>query len=126
MMGRIDSRLRQATADRENSDDFLGGLSPVFVGDVAQCEAMMDRQIYDTDPHKRTSEVQEESSAKFSNAGLSVYSNFDEVIILTHVHRLHTLEKDNLTKEEQEKAVVCFAFFLPFWIDYFIKFVKFY
>ena len=102
MMGRIDSRLRQATADRENCDDDLGGLSAVCVGDPAQCEAIMDQQLYDTDPHKRTAEVEENSCAKLSNAGLNVYSNFDEVIILTHVHRLHTLDKEDLSKEEKE------------------------
>ena len=95
MMGRIDSRLRQATAGRDNSDDFLGGLSMVCVGDPAQCEAIMDQQIYDADPHKRTADVQEDSCVKLSDAGLSVYAHFDEVIILTHVHRLHTLDKED-------------------------------
>ena len=61
----------------------------------------MDQQIYDSDPHKRTADVQEERSAKFSNAGLTVYSRFDEVIILTHVHRLHTLDKEALSKEKK-------------------------
>ena len=90
MMGRIDSRLRQAIAGRYNSDDLLGGLSAVCVGDPAQCEAIMDQQMYDKDPHKRTNDMEEDSTAKLSNAGLNVYAQFDEVIILTHVHRLHT------------------------------------
>ena len=90
MMGRIDTRLRQATAGRYNSDDLLGGLSAVCVGDPAQCEAIMDQQMYDKDPHKRTNDMEEDSAAKLSNAGLNVYTQFDEVIILTHVHRLHT------------------------------------
>ena len=102
MMGRIDSRLRQATAERYNNDDVLGGLSAVCVGDPAQCEAIIDQQIYDTDPHKRTNDMQEDSAAKLSNAGFNVYTQFNEVIILTHVHRLHTLEKHNLSREEKD------------------------
>ena len=102
MMGRIDSRLRQATAERDNCDDLIGGLSAVCVGDPAQCEAMMDQQIYDTDPHKRTNDMEEDSAAKLSNAGLNAYAQFNEVIILTHVHRLHTLDKENLSDEEKE------------------------
>ena len=102
MMGRIDSRLRQATAERYDCDDVLGGLSAVCVGDPAQCEAIMDQQIYDTDPHKRTNDMEEDSAAKLSNVGLNVYEHFNEVIILTHVHRLHTLDKENLSEEEKE------------------------
>ena len=102
MMGRIDSRLRQATAGRDNCDDFIGGLSAVCVGDPAQCEAIFDQQIYDTDPHKHTNDMEEANAAKLSNAGLNVYAQFDEVIILTHVHRLHTLDKDNLSEEEKD------------------------
>ena len=46
--------------------------------------------------------MEEDNAAKLSNAGLNVYAQFDEVIILTHVHRLHTLDKDNLSEEEQQ------------------------
>ena len=75
MMGRIDSRLRQATADHDIVEDDLGGLSAVCVGDPAQCEAIMDQQMYDTEPHRRTDVMEEDSCAKFSNAGFNFYSN---------------------------------------------------
>ena len=52
MMGRIDSRLQQAKAGRNPTEEFLGGVSSVLVGDPAQCEAIRDQQIYDTVPHK--------------------------------------------------------------------------
>ena len=53
MMGRIDSRFHQAKAGLNNKEELLGGVSSVLVGDPAQCEAIMDQQIYDTVPHKK-------------------------------------------------------------------------
>ena len=54
MMGHIDSRLEQAKAGRNPQTESLGGCSCVIVGDPAQCEAIMDQQIYDVAPHKDT------------------------------------------------------------------------
>ena len=77
-MGKIDDRLKQAKAGRTPSDASLGGLSCVCVGDPAQCEAMGDQQLYDVKPHKRTQDGETNAAARFSNIGLSVYSEFQE------------------------------------------------
>ena len=79
----------------------MDGLSAVCVGDPAQCETIMDQQIYDTEPHKLRHYMEEDSAAKLSNAGLNVYAQLDEVIILTLVHRLHTWDKEDLSEEEK-------------------------
>ena len=42
MMGRIDSRIQQAVADRNCNDESLGGMSLVCIGDPAQCQALFD------------------------------------------------------------------------------------
>ena len=62
--GRIDSRLEQATAGRNEGEENLGGLSCVCVGDPAQCEAIMDQQIYDVRSHKGTLEEGEKKSVQ--------------------------------------------------------------
>ena len=54
MMGRMDARCTQATAGKNPKEHSLGGISCVGVGDPAQCEAIMDQQIYDVHPHKKT------------------------------------------------------------------------
>ena len=54
MMGRIDSRFRQAAS----SDDTLGNISVIAVGDPGQCEAIGDQQFYDTNPHHGTKDMQ--------------------------------------------------------------------
>ena len=54
MMGRIDSRMEQAKVGLNPAEETLGGASCVAVGDPAQCEAMMDQQIYDVVSHKKT------------------------------------------------------------------------
>ena len=101
-MGKIDSRLRQGTAGRTDSDRSLGGLSCVVVGDPAQCEALQDQQLYDLDPHKRTADDAAPECARHSNVGLSVYAEFDDVIILSTLHRLRFIKKEQLTPEEQQ------------------------
>ena len=88
MMGRIDSRLQQATPGRNPDDEALGGLSYVSVGDPAQCEALFDQQIYDLDARKIPADAGETSAPTLSNRGLDVYAQFDDVIILTKCHRL--------------------------------------
>ena len=92
-MGKIDARLRQGKAGEPGADQSLGGLSCVCVGDPAQCEAMQDQQIYDVTPHRKTALDEPPECAKFSNIGLSVYSEFDDVIVLSTVHRLRFIEK---------------------------------
>ena len=56
MMGRIDSRFRQGRAGRSDAEGNLGGMSCVCVGDPAQCESILDQQIYDCTAHKDTAE----------------------------------------------------------------------
>ena len=73
MMGRIDSRFRQAAS----SDDTLGNISVIAVGDPGQCEAIGDQQFYDTNPHHGTGDMQE--AAAMSNTGLDIWQQFDDV-----------------------------------------------
>ena len=51
MMGRIASRMEQAIALENPHHELCGGLSLVCVGDPAQCQAIFDQQIYDTEVH---------------------------------------------------------------------------
>ena len=53
MMGRIDARMQQAVPQSELSDDSLGGMSLVCIGDPAQCQALFDQQVYDIEPHAK-------------------------------------------------------------------------
>jgi len=109
-MGKIDSRLKQGKAGEPNADESLGGLSCVCVGDPAQCEALKDQQIYDVNPHRQTASDEVPECALHSNIGLSVYSEFDDVIILSTVHRLRFIEKETMTQEEieyNERATRC-------------------
>ena len=99
MMGRIDSRLNQAKAGKNPTEYSLGGVSCVAVGDPAQCEAIMDQQIYDVKPHKETADEGDKRSVLLSNRGLSVYSEFVKVVILTKTHRLTKID-DPKTPEE--------------------------
>ena len=92
MMGRIDSRLCQARAGKNEADYSLGGISCVAVGDPAQCEAIMDQQLYDVASHRQTADAGERPSVLLSNRGLSVYAEFTKVIILTKAHRLTKVE----------------------------------
>ena len=80
MMGRIDSRLQQAKAGRNPTEELLGGVSSVLVGDPAQCEAIMDQQIYDTVPHKKTAGDHDQQHVQLSNRGLEVYNSFKKVV----------------------------------------------
>ena len=54
MMGRIDARMQQAKPHSEFTDDSLGRMSLVCIGDPAQCQALFDQQIYDMEPHAKT------------------------------------------------------------------------
>ena len=110
MVGRIHSRLAQAKAGRNASEYSLGGVSCVAVGDPAQCEAIMDQQIYDVKPHKETADESDKRSVQLSNRGLSVYSEFVKVIILTKTHRLTKIEdpqtpEDHASNERAERFV---------------------
>ena len=102
MMGRIDARMRQAKAGTCQSDTSLGGLSCICVGDPAQCEAIMDQQMFDRDVHKDTCKDPVPDSAIYSNRGLMVYGEFQEVIILSTVHRMRFIDKPSLTEEEKK------------------------
>ena len=88
----MDSRFAQAKAGHNPSDASLGGVSCVCSGDPAQCEAISDQQIYDRTPHKDTTST-EAQHVLLSNRGLAVYDEFQEVVILSTVHRLQTLEE---------------------------------
>ena len=99
MMGRLDSRFRQGCAGADNANSDLGGLSCICVGDPAQCEALFDQQIYDQDVHKDTRKEAVSEAAVLSNNGMRIYSGFNDVIILSTVHRLRMISKDNLSPE---------------------------
>ena len=88
MMGRIDSRFRQGKAVDSSTTESLGNISCVGIGDPAQCDAMGDDQFYDERPRQDKSTDEDSTHTRLSNIGLSVYAEFDEVIILTHVHRM--------------------------------------
>ena len=90
-MGRMDSRLAQGKAGQNPADDSLGGVSCVGIGDPAQCEAISDQQIYDRAAHKDTGKKDSRAVA-LSNRGLAVYDEFQEVVVLSNVHRLQTLQ----------------------------------
>ena len=87
MMGRIDLRLSQAKAGKNPNMHSMGGVSCIGVGDPAQCEAIMDQQMYDVKSHKNTADHGDKSSVLLSNRGLNVYSEFTKVVILTKTHR---------------------------------------
>ena len=59
----------------------------------------MDQQIYDVHPHKRTTTDGDSRAVLLSNRGLSVYSEFTQVIVLTKTHRLTKID-DPKTEEE--------------------------
>ena len=108
MMGRIDSRMRQGVAGRDQADEHLGNLSLIGVGDPAQCEAIMDQQIYDVKPHKNT--VEGTSASSLSNKGLEIYSSMQKVIILTKCHRLSYIQEPaNATEEEYNERAMRFV-----------------
>ena len=88
--GRVDSRFAQGKAGQNPSDASLGGVSCVCIGDPAQCEAISDQQIYDRTPHKDTTST-DAQHVLLSNRGLAVYDEFQDVVILSTVHRLKTL-----------------------------------
>ena len=97
-MGKIDSRLRQG----KSKPELLGDVSCLCVGDPGQCAAQHDQQLYDIDRHPNISGDSATSAPVHSNVGLEVYRSFTDCIILTSVYRFHTLQKENLTKEEEE------------------------
>ena len=88
MMGRIDSRVRQGKAIGSSTTESLGNVSCVRIGDPAQCDAMGDEQFYHEKPQKDNSMNEDCKHRRLSNIGLSVYAEFDEVVILTHNHRV--------------------------------------
>ena len=92
-MGRINSRMNQAKAGSNPSDSSLGGVSCVCSGDPAQCEAITDQQMYDTRAHKETAAAGETQRVQLSNAGMSVFEEFDEVVVLSKIHRLTQLSE---------------------------------
>ena len=99
MMGRIDSRFRQAAS----SDDTLGNISVIAVGDPGQCEAIGDQQFYDTNPHHGTKDMQE--VAAMSNSGLDIWQKIDDVIVLNAVHRLRMIEFPSTDEERKYNAL---------------------
>ena len=99
-MGRIDSRLRQAKAVANPNDSSLGGVSCVCSGDPAQCEAISDQQMYDTTAHKDTATASDAQKVLLSNTGLTIYKEFDEVVILSKIHRLTQLSEPK-TEEQR-------------------------
>ena len=79
MMGRISSRMGQAAVTENPRDELCGGFSLVCVGDPAQCQALFDQQIYDTDVHPDTTKTPLAQKVQLSNSGLELYNSFDKV-----------------------------------------------
>ena len=104
MMGRIASRMEQAIALENPNQELCGGLSLVCVGDPAQCQAIFDQQIYDTDVHPDTDKTPLAQKVQLSNSGLELYNSFDEVIILQTVHRLKQIEKPTTASDHEYNA----------------------
>ena len=92
MMGRNDSRFRQGKAVDSSTTESLGNVSCVGIGDPAQCDAMGDDQFYDERPRKDNTTAGDCTRTRLSNIGLSVYAEFDEVIVLTHVRRMSHID----------------------------------
>ena len=102
MMGKISSRCRQAKpGDQNPTDDVLGGLSCIGVGDPAQCPPISDELFYDTAPHRATASEATSQRVQFSNQGKTVYDTFEDVIILQYCHRVHRRTGDNLSEADQ-------------------------
>jgi Cdc6-like AAA superfamily ATPase len=100
-MGRIDSRFNQAKAGSNPTSASIGGVSFVLSGDPAQCEAISDHQMYDTTAHRETASAGEAKKVQLSNAGLSIYEEFDHVVVLSKIHRLTQLSE---AKTEEQRA----------------------
>lgn len=100
-MGRIDSRFNQAKAGSNPTSASIGGVSCVVSGDPAQCEAISDQQMYDTTAHRETASAGEAKKVQLSNAGLSIYEEFDHVVVLSKIHRLTQLSE---AKTEEQRA----------------------
>ena len=98
-MGRINSRLTQAKAGMNPGDHTLGGVSCVCSGDPAQCDAISDQQLYDTNAHKDTVKESDAQKVQLSNTGMAVYEEFDDVVVLSKIHRLTQLSE--ATTDEQ-------------------------
>ena len=103
-MGRISSRMGQAAATENPRDDLCGGFSLVCVGDPAQCQAIFDQQIYDTDVHPDTTKTPLAQKVQLSNSGLELYNSFDKVIILQTVHRLKQIENPQTEADRNYNA----------------------
>ena len=99
MMGRIDSRLHQAKADTNLQDYDFGGLSCVCAGDLAQCEAIHDQQPYNLKTHPETTKNASAQRVLLSNKGLTIYDQFEHVIVLTTCHRLKTIDEPKSPEE---------------------------
>ena len=80
--------------------------SCIGVGDPAQCEAILDQQIYDTVSHKKTSTEGDKQVVHLSNQGLHVYAGFDKVIVLTKAHRLTNIDNPTTAEEHAFNARV--------------------
>ena len=104
MMGRIASRMEQAIALENPNQELCGGLSLVCVGDPAQCQAIFDQQIYDTDVHPDTDKTPLAQKIQLSNSGLEIYTSFDKVIILQTVHRLKQIENPTTAADHDYNA----------------------
>ncbi len=102
MMGRVDSRLRQAFAGRDPTCELLGGSSLVAVGDPAQCEAITDQQIFDVQSHRET--ASHSQAARLSNAGREVYASFTHVVVLDKCHRLSVIDEPRTEEDHRYNA----------------------
>ena len=94
MMGKISSRCRQARGAADNpTDEDLGNMSAVLIGDPAQCPPIRDEPCFETEPHKDTRADPDAIRVRMSNRGAVVYDSFRDVIILQRCHRVRTRQQ---------------------------------
>ena len=77
MMGRIDARMQQVKHHSEVTEDHVGSMSLVCIGDPAQCQALFDQQTYDMEPHAKTKSSPSQQDVQLSNRGLEIYREID-------------------------------------------------
>ena len=71
---------------------------------AAQCEAMLDKQLYDETPARDDLDGGEKKNTRLTNMGLSVYDEFDEAIVLTKVHRMGQVENPQTPEDHAYNA----------------------
>ena len=78
------------------------------------CEVISDQQMYHTSAHWETAAARETQKVQLSNAGLSVHEEFDQVVVLSKIHRLTQLSEATTDEQQLYNAQwVGIAYFQP-------------